>query len=62
VGAARLFGHPRPRRNLRRHAPRALLQFGRDALGADMAVIYFAGRGIEIDGEKMQSDGMFAPG
>jgi dienelactone hydrolase len=30
---------------------RALLQFGRDARGADMAVIYFAGHGIEIAGE-----------
>jgi uncharacterized caspase-like protein len=30
---------------------RALLQFGRDAQRADMAVIYFAGHGMEIGGE-----------
>jgi hypothetical protein len=30
---------------------RALLQFGRDAQGADMAVIYYAGHGMEIGGE-----------
>jgi hypothetical protein len=30
---------------------RAFLQFGRDARGADMAVIFFAGHGMEIDGE-----------
>ena len=30
---------------------RALLRFGRDTRGADMAVIYFAGHGIEIGGE-----------
>jgi uncharacterized caspase-like protein len=30
---------------------RALLQFGRDAHGADVAVIYFAGHGMEIAGE-----------
>jgi Caspase domain len=30
---------------------RALLQFGRDAQGADMAVVYFAGHGMEIGGE-----------
>ncbi len=30
---------------------RAILQFGRDARGADMAVIYFAGHGIELGGE-----------
>ncbi len=30
---------------------RALLQFGRDARGSDMAVIYFAGHGMEISGE-----------
>jgi formylglycine-generating enzyme required for sulfatase activity len=30
---------------------RALLQFGRDAVGADMAVIYYSGHGMEIGGE-----------
>jgi len=30
---------------------RALLRFGREAAGADMAVVYFAGHGIEISGE-----------
>jgi Caspase domain len=30
---------------------RALLQFGHDARGSDMAVIYFAGHGMEIGGE-----------
>src|SRR5208337_3367581 len=30
---------------------RALLQFGREAQGADMAVVYFAGHGMEIGGE-----------
>jgi uncharacterized caspase-like protein len=30
---------------------RALLQFGRDARGAEMAIIYFAGHGMEIGGE-----------
>ena len=30
---------------------RALLQLGRDARGADMAVVYFAGHGMEIGGE-----------
>jgi uncharacterized caspase-like protein len=30
---------------------RALLQFGRDAQGADMAVVFFAGHGMEIGGE-----------
>jgi hypothetical protein len=30
---------------------RALVQFGREAQGADMAVIYFAGHGMEIGGE-----------
>jgi uncharacterized caspase-like protein len=30
---------------------RALVQFGRDAQGADMAVVYFAGHGMEIGGE-----------
>jgi len=30
---------------------RALLRFGRDARNADMAVIYFAGHGMEIGGE-----------
>jgi hypothetical protein len=29
---------------------RALLEFGRRVLGADMAVFYFAGHGVEIDG------------
>src|SRR5262249_44304533 len=29
---------------------RALLEFGRTAPGADMAVFYFAGHGVEIDG------------
>jgi uncharacterized caspase-like protein len=29
----------------------ALLQFGRDAVGADMAVIYYSGHGMEIGGE-----------
>jgi uncharacterized caspase-like protein len=29
----------------------ALLQFGRDAIGADMAVIYYSGHGMEIGGE-----------
>jgi uncharacterized caspase-like protein len=29
----------------------ALLQFGRDAVSADMAVIYYSGRGMEIGGE-----------
>jgi uncharacterized caspase-like protein/invasion protein IalB len=30
---------------------RALLQFGRDTVGADMAVIYYSGHGMEIGGE-----------
>jgi hypothetical protein len=30
---------------------RALIQFGRDAVGADMAVIHYSGHGMEIDGE-----------
>jgi hypothetical protein len=30
---------------------RALLQFGRDARGSDMAVLFFAGHGMEIGGE-----------
>jgi formylglycine-generating enzyme required for sulfatase activity len=30
---------------------RALLQFGREARGADMAVVYFAGHGMEIGGD-----------
>jgi uncharacterized caspase-like protein len=30
---------------------RALLQFGREAVGADMAVIYYSGHGMEIGGE-----------
>src|SRR5579864_7187176 len=30
---------------------RALLQFGRDARGSEMAVIFFAGHGMEIGGE-----------
>ncbi len=30
---------------------RALLQLGRDAQGADMAIVYFAGHGMEISGE-----------
>jgi len=30
---------------------RALLRFGREAAGADMAVMYFAGHGMEIRGE-----------
>jgi uncharacterized caspase-like protein len=30
---------------------RALLAFGRDARGADMAVVFFAGHGIEVGGE-----------
>jgi uncharacterized caspase-like protein len=30
---------------------RALLQFGREAIGADMAVIYYSGHGMEIGGE-----------
>jgi hypothetical protein len=30
---------------------RALLQLGRDAQGSDMAVVYFAGHGMEISGE-----------
>jgi len=30
---------------------RALLQFGRDTVGADMAVVFFAGHGMEIGGE-----------
>jgi uncharacterized caspase-like protein len=30
---------------------RALIQFGRDAAGADMAVIYYSGHGMEIGGE-----------
>ena len=30
---------------------RALLQFGRDAIGADMAVIYYSGHGMEMGGE-----------
>jgi hypothetical protein len=30
---------------------RALLQFGRDARGADMAVVFFAGHGMELGGE-----------
>ncbi len=30
---------------------RALLLFGRDARGADMAVVFFAGHGMEIGGE-----------
>jgi uncharacterized caspase-like protein len=30
---------------------RALLQFGRDTVGSDMAVIYYSGHGMEIGGE-----------
>src|SRR3954447_14062917 len=30
---------------------RGLIAFGRDAAGADMAVVYFAGHGMEISGE-----------
>lgn len=30
---------------------RALIDFGRDALGADLAVVFFAGHGIEMGGE-----------
>ena len=30
---------------------RALLQFGRDTRGSDMAVVYFAGHGMEVGGE-----------
>jgi uncharacterized caspase-like protein/peptidoglycan hydrolase-like protein with peptidoglycan-binding domain len=30
---------------------RALVRFGRDAQGADMAIVYFAGHGMEIGGE-----------
>jgi uncharacterized caspase-like protein len=30
---------------------RALVQFGREAVGADMAVIYYSGHGMEIGGE-----------
>ena len=30
---------------------RALIAFGHDAAGADMAAVYFAGHGMEIDGE-----------
>jgi Caspase domain len=30
---------------------RALLQFGRDARGSEMAVVYFAGHGMEVGGE-----------
>jgi uncharacterized caspase-like protein len=30
---------------------RALLQFGREAIGADMGVIYYSGHGMEVGGE-----------
>ncbi len=29
---------------------RALLEFGREASGAEVGVIYFAGHGVEVDG------------
>jgi hypothetical protein len=37
---------------------RGLIDFGRQARGADMAVVFFAGHGMEIGGENWLSQSM----